>query len=148
MRTPPFIDLTVTVWRFVSLQTFSVHNFNTHFLTRDIWGSHKPAEDFHFPTWWRNDSQWNGRSGDRIPVGSEIFCTRPDPSSHLYNGYRVSFPGVKRPGCGINYPPPSSAEIKERVELYLCSSSGGLWSVLRWTLPFNLNKSLLNILIL
>jgi len=30
-----------------------------------------------------------------------------------------SFPGVKRPGCGVDYPPPSSAEVKERVELYL-----------------------------
>jgi hypothetical protein len=36
-----------------------------------------------------------------------------------YNAYRVSFPGVKRPGRGPNYPLPSSAEVKERVELYL-----------------------------
>ena len=37
-----------------------------------------------------------GRSGDRIPVGGEIFRTLPDrpwgPPSLLYNGYRV-FPG-------------------------------------------------------
>jgi len=26
-----------------------------------------------------------------------------------------SFPGVKRPGCGVDHPPPSSAEV--RVEL-------------------------------
>ena len=43
-----------------------------------------------------------GRSGDRIPVGGEIFRTCPDrpfgPSSLLYKGYRV-FPGGKeRPG--------------------------------------------------
>ena len=30
-----------------------------------------------------------------------------------------SFPGVKRPGRGVDHPPPSSAEVKERVELYL-----------------------------
>jgi len=40
-----------------------------------------------------------GRSEDRIPVRGEIFCTRPDrpwgPINPLYNGYRVSFPGVK-----------------------------------------------------
>jgi hypothetical protein len=30
-----------------------------------------------------------------------------------------SFPGVKRLGHGIDHPPPSSAEVKERVELYL-----------------------------
>jgi len=39
-----------------------------------------------------------GRSGDRIPVGGEIFHTCPDrpwgPPSLLYNGYRV-FPGGK-----------------------------------------------------
>jgi hypothetical protein len=39
--------------------------------------------------------------------------------SLLYNGYRVSFPGVKRPGRDVKHPPPSSAEVKERVELYL-----------------------------
>jgi hypothetical protein len=52
-----------------------------------------------------------------------------------YNGYWVSFPGVKRPGCGVDYPPPSSAEVKERVELYLYSPSGPLWPVLGRTLP-------------
>jgi len=29
------------------------------------------------------------------------------------------FPGVKRPGLGVDHPPPSSPEVKERVELYL-----------------------------
>jgi hypothetical protein len=28
-------------------------------------------------------------------------------------------PGVKRPGRGVDHPSPSSAEVKERVELYL-----------------------------
>ena len=30
------------------------------------------------------------------------------------------FPGVKRPGRDTDHPPPSSPEIKERVELYFC----------------------------
>jgi len=30
-----------------------------------------------------------------------------------------SFPGVKRPGRGVNHLPPSSAEVKEGVELQL-----------------------------
>ena len=42
--------------------------------------------------------------------GDEIFRTRPDrpwvPPVLLYNGYRVSFPGVKRPGRGVNHTPP------------------------------------------
>ena len=49
------------------------------------------------------------------------------PLRLLYNGYRVSFPGVKRPGRGVNHPHPSSAEVKERVELHFweqkCSST-------------------------
>ena len=48
--------------------------------------------------------------------GGEIFRTRPDRPwglpSLLHNGYRVSFPGLKRPGRGFNHPPPSSAEVK------------------------------------
>jgi len=35
-----------------------------------------------------------------------------------------SFPGVKRPGRGVDHPPASSAEVKERAELYLYSPSG------------------------
>ena len=38
------------------------------------------------------------------------------PISLLYNGYRVSFPCVKRPGRGVDHPP-SRVEVKERVEL-------------------------------
>jgi hypothetical protein len=54
-----------------------------------------------------------GRSVDRIPVGGQIFRTRPHrpwgPPSLLYGGYQV-VPGVKRPECGI--------------QIYLYSPSG------------------------
>jgi hypothetical protein len=50
-----------------------------------------------------------------------ISFFRPDlpwgPPSLLYNRYRVSFPGVKRSGRGVDHPPWSSARIKERIEL-------------------------------
>ena len=49
--------------------------------------------------------------------GGEIFCTRPDrlctPPSLLYNGYRFSLSGIKRPGRGVHHPPPSSAKLKK-----------------------------------
>ena len=40
------------------------------------------------------------------------------------------FPGVNRPGRGVDHPPPSSVEVKERIELYLYSPSGSSWPVL------------------
>jgi len=40
-----------------------------------------------------------------------------------------SFLGVKRPGHGIEHPLPSRAKVKERVELYIYSSSGLSWPV-------------------
>jgi len=41
-----------------------------------------------------------------------------------------SFPGVKRSVRDVDRPPLSSAEVKERVELYLYSTSGPSWSVI------------------
>jgi hypothetical protein len=74
------------------------------------------------------------------PCVGEIFSTRPDrpwdPPSLLYNGNRVSFPGVKRPGLGEDHPPSSTSGVRERVELYLYSPSGPSWPVLGRTLPF------------
>jgi len=65
------------------------------------------------------------------------FHTGPgSPPSLLYNGYQVSFPGVKRTGRGVDHLPPYSVEVKERVELYLYSSPGPSWPVIGWTLRF------------
>ena len=60
---------------------------------------------------WYSDSLRAGRSGDRIP-------SRPPwgPSSLLHYGYR-DFPGAKRPGRGVDQPPPSSPQVKESAEL-------------------------------
>jgi hypothetical protein len=63
------------------------------------------------------ESRW----GRDIPQPSKPVL---GPPSLLYNGYRVSFPGVKWPGRGVDHPTPFSAEVKERVELYLYFPSG------------------------
>ena len=44
------------------------------------------------------------------------------------------FPGVKRSGCGDDQPPTPSAEVKERIELYLCSPLWALWQFIGCTL--------------
>ena len=41
----------------------------------------------------------------------------------------VCFVGIMQHGRGIVHPLPSGTEVKERVELYLCSASGLSWSV-------------------
>ena len=37
---------------------------------------------------------------------------------------------VKRPEPGVDNPPPSSTEVKERVNLKLCSAAGPSWQFL------------------
>jgi hypothetical protein len=81
-------------------------------------------------------SSWTGLEVE-VSVGIANRCelgglgiesrTRPDlpwgPSSLLYSRYRVSFPGVNWPGRGVDHPLSSSAEVKERIELYFYSTS-------------------------
>ena len=68
------------------------------------------------------------------------FCAPVQPSSGAHPApYTIgtgSFPGVKRPGCGVKHPTPSSAEVKEREKLYFCPPSGSSWHVVGWTLTF------------
>jgi hypothetical protein len=56
-------------------------------------------------------------------IGSDQSFTRTDLSLKKQLGsFRIgnrSFPEIKRPGCGFDHPPTSSAEVKERVDLYL-----------------------------
>ena len=67
-----------------------------------------------------------GRSGDRIPVGARLFAlaqtgTEAHPAScKMGTLSNLVFPGGKvRPGRDADPSPPSSAEVKNRVELYL-----------------------------
>jgi len=80
------------------------------------------------------DSLLAGRSGDRIPMGARSLAPiQTDPAS--YKMGTGSVPGVKRPGRGVDHPPQSSVEVKERIELYIYSTSGPLWPVKGLTLP-------------
>jgi hypothetical protein len=63
------------------------------------------------------------------------------PGSHpaSYKMSTGSFPGVKKqPWHGIDHPPPSSSEVKEKVELYIYTPFGPSWSFLGRTLTKHL----------
>ena len=64
-----------------------------------------------------SDSLRVGRSGDRIPVGARFSTiVQTELGAQLASctlGIWVSFPGVKRPGRGLNHPPSYSAEVEE-----------------------------------
>jgi len=74
-----------------------------------------------------------GRSGDRFLVVARFSApVQTGPRAHPapYTMNIGSFPLVKWPGRGVDHPPTSSAEVKERVELYLYSPSLTAWPVI------------------
>jgi len=66
------------------------------------------------------ESRWEARFSAPVQTG---------PGAHpaSYTMGTRSFPGIKWPGCGVDRPPPSSAKVKERVEVYLFFPSGPSW---------------------
>jgi hypothetical protein len=68
--------------------------------------------------------QWEARLSTNTHTGPG------GPHSLLYDGYQISFPKVKQPGCGTDHPPTSSAKVNERAQLYLWSPSGPSWPVI------------------
>jgi hypothetical protein len=69
------------------------------------------------------ESRWGARFSAPVQTGAgthPAFCT-------MGTG---SFTGVKRPGRGVDHPLPYSSEVKERIELYLYSTSGPSWPVI------------------
>jgi len=55
-----------------------------------------------------------------------------------------SFPALKRLDRGVDHPPPTSADVRERVERYF-SPFGPSWPALGQTLPLGLPFSLADI---
>jgi hypothetical protein len=74
-----------------------------------------------------SDSLRAGRSVGQIPVGAKFSIpvqTGPGARPVPYTAGTVSFPGAKLPGRGVDHPPASSAEVKERVYISLYSPPG------------------------
>ena len=78
------------------------------------------------------ESRWGGLNF------SPTVQTAPGVHLASYTMGTASFTGVKRLWRGVDDPPPSSANVKERVELYIYSPSGPVWYVLGWNLPLPL----------
>jgi hypothetical protein len=70
----------------------------------------------------------------------QIFGPALGPTQPLVQRVSGPFPGVKRPGRGVDHPSQSSAEVKERVELYF--PSGSSWPFLGWPLPIFLDSDI------
>jgi hypothetical protein len=71
----------------------------------------------------RIESRWRARFSAPVQTGPGAH-----PASYtIGTGY---FLGVNRLGRGVDHPPPTSAGVKERVELYLYSPSWPSWPVL------------------
>jgi len=68
-------------------------------------------------------SRWGARFSTPVQ-------TSPGAHPASYTMGTGSFSGVKRLEYGTDHPPPTSAGVKERVELYLYSPSGPSWPVL------------------
>ena len=67
---------------------------------------------------------------DRIPVGTRIsvpFQTGPGVNPTYYTMGTEPFQGVNRPGRGVVHSPQPSAEVKERVELYIWGTAVAQW---------------------
>jgi hypothetical protein len=70
----------------------------------------------------RIESQW---------VGARItISVKTGPGAHPTYCKMVSFPVSKWLRRAVEHPPPSSAEVKERVTFYPYSTSGPSWPVL------------------
>ena len=64
------------------------------------------------------DSLRAGRSRNRVPVGAR-FSAPIQTGSGLHPASHTMSTRFLRPGRGVNHPPPSSATIRERVEVYV-----------------------------
>jgi len=91
---------------------------------------------------WTPGPVWTGR---KSRPHRDLIPDCPARSQSLYRlsypahqaSYAVGiglFPEIKRPGRGVNHPPPSSAEVKERVELYFFLWAIMVCSVMNFTL--------------
>ena len=114
-----------------ALACFSLSNYSAQIRLCAVFGfvTFVLASLMHFTVVWcvvigrDSDSVRAGLSGDRLPVGGRDFphLSTPalGPTQPTIQWVPGLFPpGVKQPWRGVNHTPSTSADVKERVELY------------------------------
>jgi hypothetical protein len=114
-------------------KTYDANRITTAFPWTGLVGTDRMVDNSH-PRNWRAASQAlcvphpsslavTERSGDRIPVGEMYSATvQTGPGAHPASCTEGT--GGKSAGDSVNHSPTSSAEVKERVELYIHSPVG------------------------
>ena len=140
MRLKSCILYTVSTNQKISQQT--LHNFG---LQHSVRRSVSNSKALHWPGYCSrySDSLRAGRFGNRMPVGARLSApiqtgpgTHPAPCTRG-SGSLSGKKGVMKSGLGVVHPFPSSAEIKERLELQLYSPSGSSQPGMGRTLTFS-----------
>jgi hypothetical protein len=69
---------------------------------------------------------------DSVCLAGDTFARILGPEFHpaSYTMGTGLFSGLKEPWRGVNHQPPFSAEVKERVEIYLYCASVPSWQVI------------------
>ena len=94
---------------------YQIYNV-TLFVNKGVRFTHKDKLLESVPTFLGSYIAWNA-TGWTVrgsnPGGGEIFSTLSDWPCGLYNGYRLSLSGVKRPGRGDDHPPHLLPSLKK-----------------------------------
>jgi hypothetical protein len=83
--------------------------------------------------YWLDGSGIESRWGRDFPHPSRPALGPTQPTLQWVTGLSR---GVRRPGRGVDHPPPSSTKVKEKVVLYLYSLFGPSWPVRGRTLLY------------
>jgi hypothetical protein len=76
-------------------------------------------------------------------IFSTFVQTGPGVHPASYTMDTGSLPGVKRSGHGVDHPPASNAEVKEKVEIYLYSWASVACSRVNFTLLLRISRGVI-----
>jgi hypothetical protein len=114
------------------------HSYGHYLGPHGFWNTTIPLPPYHEV--WARIAQPVGQLAVRLE-GLVIEFRWGWNLTHPPSRYWVSLPEEKQPGRAVDHQPRSSAEVKERVDLYFCSLSGSSRRATEWTLPLPRRKA-------